>query len=125
MDSATVIRELWSRTQARDWTGVTELIAPGAVIEWPVSGERFTGRDNYVAMNRAYPEGWEIKILRVIGDGDQAASEVEVPHEMLGLFRVVSFWHVKEGQVVRGTEYWTNPGSEMPRPGREAYAERI
>jgi SnoaL-like domain len=125
MDAATVVRELWTRTQERDWAGVTELIAPGAVIEWPVSGERFTGRANYVEMNRTYPEGWEIRILRIIGSGEEAASEVEVPHQDLGVFRVVSFWKIKEGQIVRGTEYWSTPGSDEPRPDRAAYTERM
>ncbi len=101
------------------------MIAPDAVIEWPVSGERFISRSNYVEVSRSYPEGWEIRILRVIGSGDQAASEVEVPHVDLGLYRVASFWTVDNGQIVRGTEYWTEPGSDEPRPDREAYAERF
>ena len=125
MDAATVVTELWTRMQARDWTGVTELIAPDAIIEWPVSGERFTGRANYVEMNRTYPEGWEIRILRVIGAGDEAASEVEVPHKELGVYRAASFFTIRDGQIARGTEYWTAPGSEEPRPDRAAYAERI
>jgi ketosteroid isomerase-like protein len=125
MDATTVVRELWTRTQARDWTGVTELIAPDAVIDWPVSGERFVGRDNYVTMNREYPEGWEIRILRVIGSGDEAVTEVEVPHETMGTFRVVSLWTVRDGQIVRGTEYWTEPGSDKPREDRAAYTERL
>jgi ketosteroid isomerase-like protein len=125
MDTATVIRELWTRTQARDWAGVTQLIAPDAVIEWPVSGERFLGRANYVEMNRTYPEGWEIQLRRVIASGDEAASEVAVPHRELGDFRVVSFWTVKNGQVVSGTEYWTSPGSDEPSPGRARYVEHM
>ncbi len=125
MDTATVIRELWTRTQARDWAGVTELIAPDAVIEWPVSGERFIGRANYVEMNRTYPEGWEIQILRIVAEGDEAASEVAVPHRDLGDFRVASFWTVEDGQVVRGSEYWTSPGSDVPNPDRARYVERM
>jgi hypothetical protein len=125
MDAALVVRQLWTRTQARDWAGVSELIAPDAVIVWPVSGERIVGRDNYVAVNSTYPEGWQIRILRVFGSGDEAVSEVEVPHETLGLFLAVSLWTVKDGQVVAGTEYWTSPGSEEPRPDRAAFVERL
>jgi hypothetical protein len=62
MEPATVISELWRRTQARDWAGVGELIAQDAVIEWPVSSERISGRANYVAVNSEYPEGWSIRV---------------------------------------------------------------
>jgi ketosteroid isomerase-like protein len=124
MDAATVVRQLWTRTQARDWAGVGELVAEDAIIEWPVSAERIVGRANYVAVNSTYPEGWEIRVLRIIGSGDEAVSEVEVPHETMGVFRAVSLWTVKDGQIVRGTEYWTSPGSDPAQPGRAAYVER-
>ena len=123
MDAATVIRELWTRAQARDWAGVGELVADDVVVEWPVSAERIVGRANYVALNREYPEPWEIRVLRIIGSGDEAASEVEVAHAAMGLFRAASLWTVRDGKVVSGTEYWTSPGSEEPLPGRERYVE--
>ena len=44
MNAATVVRELWTRAQARDWDGFGELVAEDAVIEWPVSSERIVGR---------------------------------------------------------------------------------
>lgn len=125
MDASTVIKELWARTQARDWAGVGELVADDAVVEWPVSAERIVGRDNYVAVNREYPEPWEIRVLRVTGSGDEAASEVEVAHGTMGLFRAASFWTVRDGKISSGTEYWTSPGSEQGLPGRAAYVEAM
>ena len=80
--------------QARDWARAAELVDQHAVVEWPVSRERMAGRENYVAVNREYPEGWSIRVLRVIADGDQVVSEVEVPHDTLGVFRAASFWTV-------------------------------
>lgn len=123
MDAAAVIKELWTRTQARDWAGVGELIADDAVIQWPVSAERIVGRANYVTINREYPEPWEIRVLKVIGSGDEAASEVEVAHGTMGLFRAASFWTVRDGKVASGTEYWISPGSEEGMPQRAAHVE--
>jgi len=123
MDAAMVVRELWARIQARDWSGVGELIADDAIVDWPVSAERIVGRDNYVAVNSGYPEGWQIRVLRVIGMGDEAVSEVEVPHQDLGVFRAVSLWTVADGKIVRGTEYWTTPGSDTPATDRAAFVE--
>ncbi|MFD3451153.1 nuclear transport factor 2 family protein [Streptomyces sp. NPDC058691] len=123
MEAAEVVEELWARIEARDWTGVGELIAEDAVVEWPVSGERIVGRANFVAVNREYPQGWSIRVLRVLGEDDQAVSEVEVPHVELGVFRAASFWTVRDGRITGGREYWTSPGSD-PRPQwRAAWAE--
>ena len=125
MEPAEVVRALWYRIQARDWAGVADLIAENAVIEWPVSAERIAGRDNFVAVNREYPEGWSIHVLRVIAEDDQVVSEVEVPHAELGTFRAASFWTVAGGKIVRGTEYWTSVGADEAPQWRAGYVEPI
>ncbi|MFC7922040.1 nuclear transport factor 2 family protein [Streptomyces cinereoruber] len=56
-EASDVVGALWDRMQARDRDGLAALLAEDAVVEWPVSGERITGRDDYVAVNREYPEG--------------------------------------------------------------------
>ena len=124
MEPSEVVRALWNRIQARDWTGVADLVAENAVIEWPVSSERIAGRANYVAVNREYPEGWSINVLRIVAEGDQVVSEVAVPHADLGAFRVVSFWTVDGGLIVRGTEYWTSPGADSIPAWRAHLVER-
>jgi ketosteroid isomerase-like protein len=115
MEPSEVIEALWDRIGARDWAGVGDLVAEDAVIEWPVSRERIVGSENFVATNSEYPAGWSIRVLRVVAEGNEVVSEVEVPHEGLGLFRAASFWTVEDGRVVRGREYWTNVGAD-PRP---------
>ena len=76
MQPAEVIHALWDRIQARDWSGAAELVADGAVIDWPVSSERIVGKANYIALNREYPEGWSIRVLRILRGGGTAALEV-------------------------------------------------
>lgn len=123
-EASNIARGLFERMQARDWDAAAALLDPAVVVEWPVSRERMNGRDNFIAVNREYPEGWEIRVLRVIADGDQAVTEVEVAHQTLGLFRVASFWTVAGGLLTRGTEYWTEVGSEEPQTDRSRYVER-
>ncbi|MFD5142934.1 nuclear transport factor 2 family protein [Streptomyces sp. NPDC058401] len=125
MEPSRVVEALWDRIQARDRDGVALLVAEDAVVEWPVSGERIVGAENYLAVNREYPEGWSIRVLRIVAAGDEVASEVEVPHEGLGVFRAASFWTVRDGRIVRGTEYWTSLGAD-PRPQwRAAFTEPL
>ncbi|ACQ81004.1 conserved hypothetical protein [Beutenbergia cavernae DSM 12333] len=104
---AQVIERLWARMSARDWTGLGELIAEDVVVDWPSSAERIVGRANYVAVNAEYPEGWSIRVLGIVADGDRVVSEVEVPMEGAETFRVASFWTVRDGVVTHATEYWT------------------
>jgi ketosteroid isomerase-like protein len=127
MDSAQVIEQLWSRMQARDWAGVSALLAEDVVVEWPVSAERIVGRENYLSVNSEYPDGWSIRTLRILAgaDGEQVVSEVEVPQEGVGVFRAVSFWTVREGLVTAGREYWTSPGLDPSPSWRAPYVERI
>lgn len=125
MDAVDVVTALWDRVQARDWPGLGDLLAPDVVVEWPVSGELLRGRANVVAVNAEYPEGWSIRVLRVVADGPDAASEVEVPMEGVGVFRVASFWTVEQGRVTWAREYWTSPGADEAPAWRRPYVEDL
>ncbi|MER7888671.1 nuclear transport factor 2 family protein [Micromonospora sp. NPDC094482] len=125
MEPRTIVQELWDRMQARDWGRLGELLADDLVVEWPVSGERIVGPANYVAVNAEYPEGWSIDVLRIVAEGEVVVSEVEVPHETMGVFRVASFWTVRDGKVVAGREYWTSLGADPSPQWRAAYVQRV
>jgi ketosteroid isomerase-like protein len=124
VEPAKVVEELWARFQARDWTGAAELVAEDVVVDWPVSSERIAGRANFIGVNQQYPEGWSIRVLRIIASGDQVAAEVEVPHQDMGVFRAASFWTVAGGQLRRGTEYWTSLGADESPAWRAQFVER-
>jgi hypothetical protein len=90
-----------------------------------VSAERIVGRANYVRINAEYPEGWSIDVLRIVADGETVVSEVEVPHETMGVHRAVSFWTVRDRLITSGREYWTQVGSDPSLPWRAAYVEPL
>ena len=124
MGPADVVRAYWDRIEARDWEGARALLADDVVVEWPASKERMVGAANVVAVNAEYPEGWSIRVLRVLADGAEVASEVEVPHGD-DLHRAASFWTVEEGRIVRGREYWTAVGADPSPAWRAPYVERL
>jgi ketosteroid isomerase-like protein len=125
MEPARVIEELWGRVQARDWAGAGDLVAADVVVDWPASAERIIGRENYIAVNREYPEGWQIRVLRIVASGDQVVSEVEVPHAEMGIFRAASFWTVTNGLITRCTEYWTTVGADEIPQWRRPYVQEM
>ncbi len=121
-----VVTLFWQRMQARDWSGVHALLAPGVVLEYPATGERFEGADAVVAINREYPEGWSIDLLRVVAGPDAAAvvSEVQVAQDGVGTFAAASFWQVDDGVITAGREYWVMCAGEEPPTWRDRYATR-
>jgi ketosteroid isomerase-like protein len=119
-----VVREFWERLQARDWEGALARLAPGVMVDWPATGERFESAEAVVGVNRAYPEGWQIRVVRVVEDGDTVATEVEVPQEGLGVFAVASFWTVHDGLIRSGREFWVMASGDDPPEWRSAYARR-
>ncbi|WP_399885743.1 nuclear transport factor 2 family protein [Streptomyces sp. BBFR51] len=119
------VREFWARMQARDWAGLGALLADDLVVEWPVSAERIVGRADFVSVNAEYPEGWSIEVIRVVADGETVVSEVEVPHETMGVHRVVSLWTVRAGRITDGREYWTQPGSDPSPQWRAAFVRPL
>lgn len=122
MDNAEVVRRFWDRVETRDWEGAGELLADRFVADWPHTRERFRGRDNYIAMNRAYPEGWHIEVGRVVGEGDLVVAEARVS---LGdrVSHVAAFYEVRDGRIERSTEYWVDQGEQQPPEWRRPYSE--
>ena len=122
--SAEAVRLLWERMEARDWEGVAAQVHPDAVVDWPNTGERMRGRENYLAVQRAYPEGWHIEVLGIVDAGDQVACEVRVDHEG-ERFYAASFFEVADGKIVSAVEYWSNGEADEPPAWRAPWTERL
>jgi ketosteroid isomerase-like protein len=100
--------------EARDWDGVAAQLHEDVVVDWPNTAERMRGRDDYLAVQRAYPEGWHIHVLRVVDGGDTVVSEVRVDQDGKRFF-AVSFFELADGMIARGVEYWSD-GEPAPAP---------
>ena len=121
-DAAAVVQLLFELFEARRWEDASALLASDVVVDWPATGERFVGRERFVGMQRAYPEGWAIEVVRVLADGDQVASEVRVTHHG-ATFASAGFWTVADGLIHVGVEYWVTVGGEEPPAWRRAWTE--
>jgi len=121
MTSADLVRALWDRIEARDWSGARALLADDIVCRWPHSDERFEGGDAFIAMNRAYPEGWRITILDVAALPQGAVSRIRVDQAGQA-FHAASFFTVRDDLVHEAIEYWVTAGSEEPPEWRVRFS---
>jgi len=107
-----------------DFRSVGSLLAEDFMLDWPQSGERIRGRDNYAAMNEQYPAKglWTFTINRIAGNDDEAVSDVSVT-DGVQQARAISFFTVREGQIETMVEFWPEPFA--PLDNRKHLVERI
>lgn len=125
--SARAVRAMWAAFQARDWDAARALMHDGLQARWWTSGERFDGADAFVAVQRAYPEGWTIRLLEVsrLEDG-RVMSLVRVDQPPQAFF-ATSLFVVDDGRILRIDEYWATAEAppEWRQPGRLAGLTRF
>ena len=116
--------QLWELCEARTWDHAAALLDDAFVAEWPNSGERIRGPRNFIDVQRFYPEGWRVEVLRVLGDGTRAAAEVRVPHGD-DTFYCAGFYEVQDGLIRAATEYWSDGRPSDAPAWRARWVERL
>lgn len=108
-DAEALVRAFWEAIGAFDFRGAAALLTDDYVCEWPQSGERIRGRENFYHINAAYPGEWAARIDRVLVDGERAASEVMLRNAEGVEQRVVSFYRLSDGKIAAEIDYWPDP----------------
>ncbi|MHC1561158.1 nuclear transport factor 2 family protein [Actinomycetospora sp. C-140] len=95
-----------------------EIFAEDAVLEFPQSGERFTGRRTFLAWRRRYPAEVTFDLRRIVGSGDVWVAEAVVRYDGGNPLHGVSILEFRDGLVVRETIYggapWDAPDWRAP-----------
>lgn len=115
-----VVRAFWERMEARDWDGARECLDEHLVVLWPATRERFEGADTFIAMNRAYPEGWHIRVQAVYAHGNDVLAWVEVP---MGdqMSWCAQRAQVFKGRIISSIDLWTDEGGVDAPNWRKPY----
>jgi ketosteroid isomerase-like protein len=102
-----LVEEFWQLMATNDFRSVGSLLSDDFVLDWPQSGERIRGRDNYAAMNEQYPaQGrWRFTVNRIVGDDNAAVTDVSVT-DGVQQARAISFFTLRDGKIVKMVEYW-------------------
>ncbi len=108
--AADVVQEFWRILATNDFYAVGALLAPDFVLEWPQSGERIRGAENFARVNAEYPAhgAWVFTVHRIVGGEGAAVSDVSVSDGVQHA-RALSFFTVEDGRIRRVVEFWPEP----------------
>lgn len=110
VNTEATVREFWRLMATNDFHAVKTVLAPDLVVEWPQSGERLRGADNFARMNAEYPTTarWTFRINRLVASGEDVVTQVSVSDGTQSA-EPVSFFTVRDGKIVHLLEYWPDP----------------
>jgi hypothetical protein len=119
-----IVSRYWGLMNTNDFRSVGSILDDDYVLEWPQSNERIRGRDKFAAMNEEYPAHgrWKFTINRIVGNGNEAVSDVFVTDGVQHA-RVISFFTVNSEKIVKMVEFW--PDNYPPPENRKHLVEPL
>jgi hypothetical protein len=74
------IEHFWQTMNTNDWQAASGLLHDDYLLVYPQSGERFRGREHFIALNSQYPAAgaWRFTVQRLIADETEAVTDVGV-----------------------------------------------
>lgn len=124
IENQRIVEQFWTTMATNDFQAVGQLLHDDYILDWPQSGERIRGRDNFAAINEHYPAAghWRFMIHRLLADDSGVVTEVTVTDGAI-VGRAITFSEVRDGKIIRQTEYWPDP-FEAPA-WRAQWVERV
>src|SRR6185503_9738292 len=100
MNNKQIVENFWLTMATNDFYAAAGLLHDDYVLEWPQSGERIRGRDNFAAINTFYPAAgkWTFKVNHIVMEGEIVATDVSVSDGKLH-DRVITFSTIRDGKI--------------------------
>ncbi|ODQ00457.1 MULTISPECIES: nuclear transport factor 2 family protein [unclassified Salinivibrio] len=114
MTNKDVVLAFWEAMQRNDFSKASEYFSDDYQCFWPQSGELIVGRDDFVALNTAYPANglWQFSVYSCVAEGDRVVTDVGVTDGVVN-DRVITFHTLKAGRIAYQQEFWPD---DMPAP---------
>jgi hypothetical protein len=110
----------WEASERGDLDTEHAIYAADAVLDYPQSGERFTGRSRIQAQRGEHPAERHFTVRRILGSGGLWVSECVITYDGVPTYSL-SVMEVTDGLVTHETQYFADP---FPAPAsRAALAE--
>jgi hypothetical protein len=112
----------WAASDANDFDVEHDIYREDALLEYPQSGERISGRQNIEASRVAQPNAKRFTVSRIVGAGDLWVTEFILSYDGRPSY-TVSIMEFRDGKVARETQYFADPFE--PGPSRAQWVERM
>jgi hypothetical protein len=112
----------WAASDANDLEAEHEIYREDAVLDYPQSGERVSGRLNIQSSRAAQPNQKRFTVRRIIGAGGLWITEFVVAYDGRPSY-TVSIMEFLDGKVARETQYFADPFE--PGASRAQWVERM
>jgi hypothetical protein len=112
----------WAASDANDFETEHLIYHDDAVLDYPQSGERTSGRSNIQGQRASQPSNKRFAVRRIIGRGDLWVTEFTLTYDGKPSY-TVSIMEFRGDKVARETQYFADP-FEAPA-FRKQWVERI
>ena len=112
----------WAASDANDFETEHRIYHEDAVLDYPQSGERTSGRHNIQCQRASQPSKKQFTVRRIIGRGDLWVTEFILTYDGKPTY-TVSIMEFRGDKVARETQYFADP---FPAPAwRAQLVERM
>jgi len=108
MDIRVALDRHWKAIDAGNLEVAHKIYQADAILDFPQSGERITGRDNIRDSRAAEPHRAAIQVRGIIGQGDLWVTECTTSYDGDPEL-VVSMMEFRDGKVIHETLYFAEP----------------
>lgn len=117
-----IARSWWSAIDRADFEAAVGLMAPDAVVEWPLSNERMVSPAMWQAVNEHYPGRWHTTVTSTVAEKDRVVTVTNISDGSITVV-AISFFVIEDGLIARVVEYWPEPYA--PPAGRAQWTVPI
>lgn len=110
MDSKQVVETFWQVMEGNDFYAAARLLHEEYILDWPQSGERVRGAENFAKLNTSYPaQGkWRFVVNSIVADGETVVTDVSVTDGVVQ-DRVIAFSIIRDEKIWKQVEFWPEP----------------
>lgn len=105
-----LVEQFWQLMASNDFFSVSAVLSEDFVLEWPQSGERIRGAENFAKMNAEYPAHgpWIFTVHQIVAEHEKLVSDVSIT-DGVQWARALSFFTVANGKIQKIVEFWPDP----------------
>lgn len=109
-----VVARLWKAFSSGEYDAATPLLHPHLTVVWPTSRERYEGREEFLAVNRAFGDDWTFTVLHLSDTSEDTVisiTKVESP-TCQDSFYATSVVDLADGVITAMQTYWAFQDSQ-------------